>query len=141
MRILLVIILTLETLFVCSQQIDLKDRMVQSFLDSSKSDVIKSKRRLMFKKPDVNERVGPVKSTFAGLMFLYQNVFSEQISASCIYEISCSEYTKREIEKYGLFIGSIKGFHQLMHCTHGAIEEVPPYMKSSYSEKIKNSVE
>lgn len=75
------------------------------------------------------------------LLFIYQNVFSEQISAQCTYQISCSEYTKRCIEKHGILIGSIQGFHQFMHCTPNAHEEVPEYMKSNLSSKIQNHVD
>lgn len=141
MRILLLILFLLSAYLVESQEIDVKSQLIETFKNSSERPIPSAKRRLMFKQSDSLERVGVLKVSFAGLMYLYQNIISEQISASCMYEISCSEYTKQQIERNGIFLGSIKGFNQLMHCTHGAIEEVPHYMRSNYSDKIKNSIE
>lgn len=88
-----------------------------------------------------SEKNGAGKVFLGSLLFIYQNVFSEQISAQCTYQISCSEYTKRCIEKHGIWIGSIQGFHQFMHCTPNAHEEAPEYMKSNLSSKIQNHVD
>lgn len=141
MRLLVLYFVLLNVMPSHSQEIDLKSQLSESFLNATAPELTNQKRSLMFSKQKEGERIGVVKSGFSGLMYIYQNIFSEQISAACMYEISCSEYTKRQIEKNGLIIGAIKGFHQLMHCTHGAIEEVPPFMKSNYSAKIKNSVD
>lgn len=141
MRHLLFILLISNGFDFNAQYRDLKSELIESFVASNLSDQQVKKRRLMFGVQGAEQKKNFINSGFAGLMFIYQNVFSEQISASCMYQTSCSEYTKLQIEKNGLIIGSLKGFHQLMHCTHGAIEEVPPYMKANYSSKILNSVE
>jgi putative component of membrane protein insertase Oxa1/YidC/SpoIIIJ protein YidD len=44
-----------------------------------------------------------------GMIYFYQNVISEQIQAGCSYEISCSQYLKLRIEKYGFVIGTFAG--------------------------------
>jgi hypothetical protein len=44
-----------------------------------------------------------------GMIYFYQNVISEQIQAGCSYEISCSQYLKLCIEKYGFVIGTFAG--------------------------------
>lgn len=141
MRSIVLLFVLFHTSVLFSQKNDLSTQLIETFLQTSSEQQTNQKRSLMFSKTQRKEKVGVVKTGFAGLMYLYQNIFSEQISAACMYEISCSEYTKRQIEDKGLILGSIKGFHQLMHCTHGAIEEVPPFMKSNYSAKIKNSVD
>ncbi|MBI1838189.1 MAG: membrane protein insertion efficiency factor YidD [Flavobacteriia bacterium] len=78
-----------------------------------------------------NNRLNPINFLAIGLMFFYQNVISEQISANCMYEISCSEYTKRNIQKYGLVKGTLIGLHQLSCCTS--------YIQSQYCEHRINS--
>ena len=138
MRLLLYFLLILGSFYSKAQEESVNSKVTKAYLNTTSEELQKTKRSLMYS--DNSRKIGPIKMAFSGLMFLYQNVISEQISASCTYEISCSQYTKLCIERYGLFIGSIKGFHQLMHCTTNAIEEVPDYMKSNHSVKIKNSV-
>lgn len=138
MRLLLYFLLILGSFYSKAQDGSLNAKVSKAYFNTTSEELENSKRSTMYS--ENSRKIGPIKKAFSGLMFLYQNVISEQISASCTYEISCSQYTKLCIERYGLFIGSIKGFHQLMHCTTGAIEEVPDYMKSNHSVKIKNSV-
>jgi putative component of membrane protein insertase Oxa1/YidC/SpoIIIJ protein YidD len=70
-------------------------------------------------------------------MYLYQNVISEQIQADCLYEISCSQFTKKMIEKRGLILGTFIGFHQLNNCQGNALLDYPNY-KISENDKILN---
>lgn len=35
---------------------------------------------------------------------------------ACIYEVTCSEYTKQQIMKYGLLKGSLKGVRRIISC-------------------------
>lgn len=65
------------------------------------------KRKILF---------NPLNYLGAGFLFVYQNVFSEQIQASCVYQTSCSEYTKLSVARYGIFIGTLRGFNQLSEC-------------------------
>lgn len=122
-----------------SQEQSLTLEITKAFEQQTSPEVQNRTRRMMFQSGE-NNIGNPIQVVFGGLMFLYQNVFSDQISAHCMYEISCSEYTKLNIEKNGLIRGSILGFHQLMHCTPSTTNEVPPYMYTPYSTKIANDV-
>lgn len=51
-----------------------------------------------------------------GMIYFYQNIISEQIQASCSYEITCSQYLKLCIEKYGFVIGTFAGINQFGKC-------------------------
>lgn len=135
-----VVLFTLNGAF--SQTPNQQQHLVQAYLQKNGAELPNTHRRSMYRlEGNDSVRKNPVNVFFSGLMYVYQNVFSEQISASCMYQISCSEYTKLCIEENGLLLGSVQGFHQLMHCTPGATEEVPPYMYSVYSLKILNHVE
>ena len=79
----------------------------------------------------------PIYFLSARLMYLYQNVISEQIQAECLYEISCSQFTKKMIEKKGLILGTFIGFHQLNNCQGNAILDYPNH-KISENDKILN---
>lgn len=87
-----------------------------------------------------NARLNPLNYLCASILFVYQNVFSEQIQADCTFEISCSEYTKLSIQKNGLFIGTLKGFNQLSECSPSAIYEHPPVYLNQ-NQKIINHLE
>ena len=82
----------------------------------------------------------PLLFTAASLLFIYQNVISEQISAGCIYETSCSEYMKKNIEKNGLLLGVLLGIHQLS-CCQKSIEEQMPAHRISVTGKIINPID
>ena len=82
----------------------------------------------------------PLNYIGAGMLYVYQNIFSEQIQASCAYQISCSEYTTLSIQKYGFFIGTLKGFNQLSECSPTAQYEHPP-LYTNNEGKIINAFE
>jgi putative component of membrane protein insertase Oxa1/YidC/SpoIIIJ protein YidD len=61
-------------------------------------------------------RYNPVTLTFSGLMFVYQNVLSSQIYAGCLYDPSCSEFSKKAIREYGLIKGVFLSADRLNRC-------------------------
>ena len=85
-------------------------------------------------------KINPINYVGAGLLFFYQGVLSEQIQANCTYEISCSNYTKLCIEKYGFIKGSLQGLHQLSNCSASSLDDYPRF-KISGNLKIKNQFE
>lgn len=57
----------------------------------------------------------------------YQKNISPVLSSrgiNCKYYPTCSEYTKQAIEKYGCFIGIIKGLVRILKCN--------PFSKGGY---------
>lgn len=100
------------------------------------------KKRILLnvKESKLGTRLNPLTYLAAGSLFIYQNVISEQISANCNYEISCSEYTKRCIGKYGLIKGTFLGLHQLTCCTPNINKDYCDY-KISSNGKIINTIE
>jgi putative component of membrane protein insertase Oxa1/YidC/SpoIIIJ protein YidD len=82
------------------------------------------KRKLLsFKKKRV--KYNPLNYVGAGLLYVYQNIISEQLQTECAYVTSCSQYTKLSIQEYGFILGSLKGFNQLSECHPSAIYEHP----------------
>lgn len=74
-------------------------------------------RAVLKSKDSFFSKINPLRYTASGLLFVYQNVFSEQISSNCVYHISCSEMTKKSIESQGLVKGTFIGLHQLTNCS------------------------
>lgn len=101
--------------------------------------VMKSPKRkiLNLKNSSFTTKINPLTYLSVGLIFVYQNIFSEQIAAKCSYEISCSEFTKKAIEKHGLILGAFIGFHQLSNCIPKIAQEYPEYLISD-DELINN---
>lgn len=75
-----------------------------------------------------------------GLLFFYQIVFSEQIQASCSYQMSCSENMKHQIKHKGLLKGILSGVNQLGNCTNNAKNDYPSY-KITDDGKINNTID
>jgi len=73
------------------------------------------------------------------LLFFYQRVVSEQIQSDCMYEISCSNYTKLSIEKFG-FAGFLLGINQWNNCFPNVIYDEPNYKRSD-NLKVINEIE
>ena len=114
--------------------------VVENTFADYKLDKPHTPKPISLRKKSFIAKLNPFHYGSAGLMFFYQSVLSEQIQANCNYEISCSNYTKRCIERFGLVKGILLGFDQLTNCTVGALYDFPAY-KISSRLKIINALE
>jgi putative component of membrane protein insertase Oxa1/YidC/SpoIIIJ protein YidD len=89
---------------------------------------------------NVDNKFNPFIYVASGLLFVYQNILSEQISADCTYETSCSEYTKKCVAKHGFIKGSILGVHQLSCCSETVKQDLPEH-RINKKGKIINEVD
>jgi putative component of membrane protein insertase Oxa1/YidC/SpoIIIJ protein YidD len=66
-----------------------------------------------------------MKYFFLYLIRIYQKnkVSSSFLKIECVFEPSCSEYTKQAIIKYGLFNGIKLGFNRVKRCNSNFIIE------------------
>lgn len=55
------------------------------------------------KKTKFIQAINPLYWVYKGGIGFYQGAISSQLSTSCIYEISCSRFSKRLFNEYGLF--------------------------------------
>lgn len=78
------------------------------------------------KSPKFIQIINPFYWISAGLLTTYQQVISPQISASCVYETSCSRFSRIAIKKYGIIKGIALTADRLSRCTHNAVEETSP---------------
>ncbi|MGI8824120.1 MAG: membrane protein insertion efficiency factor YidD [Chloroflexota bacterium] len=51
-----------------------------------------------------------------GIIVLYQRTFSPLLGNACRFEPSCSEYTRRAVEKYGTGRGMWLGTRRIFRC-------------------------
>jgi len=69
-------------------------------------------------------KVNPVTNTLKGAMLLYQNVISPQLSKSCAYHTTCSNFSKQAITKFGIIKGVFLTADRLMRCNRIAVLDV-----------------
>jgi len=85
------------------------------------------------------QKINPIPYLSTGLMFTYQRYLSPQLQATCMYQTSCSEYTKISVEQLGLFQGVMLGFYQFQSCFSRVNYDYPEY-KIDHDHKIVNQV-
>ncbi len=86
-------------------------------------------------------RYNPVSLAFTGLMYVYQRFVSPQTPSKCIYETSCSHFSKILIAEYGLIRGIVFTADRLMRCNRVAATDVNPSRINEQSGKVIETVE
>ena len=87
----------------------------------------KRKVTYLFKdKKNVLLKYNPVSLAFGGLLYLYQKGISPQVSVNCPYEISCSNFSKKCIQHYGLIKGLALTADRLTRCTQFTLIDLKP---------------
>jgi len=61
-------------------------------------------------------KYNPVSLSLGGLLFVYQNTISYQFSADCLYNPSCSQFSKLALRKYGFIKGCFLSADRLTRC-------------------------
>jgi putative component of membrane protein insertase Oxa1/YidC/SpoIIIJ protein YidD len=86
-------------------------------------------------------KYNPVTLIFDGSMFVYQKTISQQIAAECEYTPSCSEFSKKLIQRFGLIKGIFLSADRLMRCNGHASDENYPYRLTTSNGKVTDSTE
>lgn len=139
-KLIIVLVMILSQYTLKSQPLD---TVSQKILDSNfKQFTIPKKQKKTFLEPNSSllTKLNPITYISGGLLFLYQNVASEQIQANCQYHVSCSENMKVSIKRKGLFLGVLKGLNQLGNCASGITKDYPDY-KITEDGKVNNVIE
>jgi len=90
---------------------------------------------------DGKKLYNPFTLALAGLMYTYQSIISPQISASCMYNPSCSAFSKQLISRYGLFQGSILTADRLMRCNKLAAYDLRTSQISKSHRKVHETAD
>ncbi|MES2679628.1 MAG: membrane protein insertion efficiency factor YidD [Bacteroidota bacterium] len=119
--------------------VDLSAQVTKASFQQHRDHTEGKRKLLTFKKKSAY--FNPLNYVGAGLLFVYQNIFSEQIQANCNYQISCSQFTKLSIEQNGFVRGVLGGFNQWTECFAGALYEHPPAFRSGDNKIINYTTE
>jgi len=98
----------------------------------------KRKVNFMFVGKNPIVRYNPVSLTFGGLMYFYQRAISPQFSSKCGYEISCSNFSRKCIQEYGLLKGIALTADRLTRCTPFAAIDLNPIYLNKEMKMIDN---
>jgi len=75
------------------------------------------KRVYVFKnQPNKFLKYNPLSLAYGGSLYFYQNVISQHLSADCLYDPSCSDFSKQVVKEYGLIKGGLLSFDRLSRC-------------------------
>ncbi len=66
----------------------------------------------------------PVSLLYGSSLYVYQNFFSQHLSASCLYEPSCSDFSKNAVKQFGLVKGTLLSFDRLSRCNRIAATDL-----------------
>jgi uncharacterized protein len=80
---------------------------------------------LKFKHKNFISRYNPLSLSATAMMFFYQHVVSPQFSRTCLYESTCSNFSKKAIAEFGLVKGIFLSADRLMRCNIAAMQDIP----------------
>lgn len=78
------------------------------------------------KKKSALAQYNPISLTLKGAMALYQQVLSPQLSRSCPYEITCSNFSKHAIREFGVVKGIFLSADRVLRCNRIGLLDVHP---------------
>ncbi|MCX8491870.1 MAG: membrane protein insertion efficiency factor YidD, partial [Cyclobacteriaceae bacterium] len=68
------------------------------------------------KKKKNNFNLNPIYLIYQGSMGLYQKHISAQIGANCIYEITCSQFSRQLVKEFGVTKGFFLSLDRVGRC-------------------------
>ncbi|HTA84326.1 MAG TPA: membrane protein insertion efficiency factor YidD [Bacteroidia bacterium] len=87
-------------------------------------------------RPAIQVSYNPVKILLFTPLFLYQKFISEQISAICEFEPSCSGFAVQSIKQLGIVKGLFMAADRLTRCNGEAQPETQFYLIDHHSGKV-----
>jgi putative component of membrane protein insertase Oxa1/YidC/SpoIIIJ protein YidD len=98
-------------------------KLIASHYSKSKVPIIR--KSVFFKTKHKWVAYNPINLAFKGSLFFYQNVISQQISAQCLYDVSCSDFSKQSIQKFGLLKGVFLSADRILRCNRISALDIP----------------
>jgi len=85
-----------------------------------------------------NLSYNPFKFVGNSLLWVYQNIFSEQIMSDCGFEPSCSAFAKQALKERGFLLGIFLAADRLTRCNGSAQIESEPYLVNKKTGKLRD---
>lgn len=75
--------------------------------------------------PKSFKTLNPVSLMYGGLLYVYQNSISQHFSADCLYNPSCSNFSKQAVSQFGIIKGGLLSVDRLTRCTRISATDIP----------------
>lgn len=135
------LLLSFLPLFTFAQAIDLSADLLLIESASQKQLPHTEKRPYIFKgQPKTWKNSNPVSLVYGGTLYVYQNVISQHFSADCLYDPSCSDFSKQAVKEYGLLKGGLLSFDRLSRCNRIAATGLDPGLINKDSHRFGDSI-
>lgn len=83
-----------------------------------------SSRVVQYRRQSWLAQYNPVSLALKGAMLGYQRLMSQQLARSCPYQITCSNFSKQAIERYGVVKGVFLSADRIMRCNRIGLLDV-----------------
>lgn len=83
----------------------------------------------------------PISLAFSGMMYVYQRYLSPQLPSACLYEHSCSNFSKSLIAEYGMVKGIFTTADRLMRCNRIAAIDIRPLSIGASTGRVMESTD
>ena len=108
-----------------AQKIDLKADILLADSVARQMAPVKEQRAFFNKnQPKTFKNSNPISLIYGGSLYVYQNYFSQHLSASCLYNPSCSDFSKQAFKEFGLIQGTLLTFDRLNRCNRIAATDL-----------------
>lgn len=87
------------------------------------------------------KKYNPLTLIAGSLLYTYQNLISQQLSASCLYHPSCSSFGKEAIEKYGFIKGFFLAADRVNRCNRISGMDIHPLRVDPHLHRASDPVE
>lgn len=136
-----ILLLLFSSLMGFSQKIDLTADLLLTDSVSKQKVHHSGKRSYIFKnQPKTFKNSNPISLVYGGSLYVYQNFVSQHFSADCLYDPSCSDFSKQVVKEYGLFKGGLLSFDRLSRCNRIAATDLDPGMINKKSHRFNDAI-
>jgi putative membrane protein insertion efficiency factor len=124
-----------------AQTIHLSDDLLLADSMSKQQVYHAEKRPYIFKNQTITfKNCNPVSLMYGGALYVYQNSISQHFSADCLYDPTCSDFSKQAVKEYGLIKGALLSFDRLSRCNRIAATDLNPGMFSKKTHRFGDSI-
>jgi len=84
------------------------------------------------------QKINPFYWAYTGLVTFYQRNISVQIAANCIYEETCSRFSRKLVNEKGILGGMVLSLDRLARCNKVTLAETSPLRFNQQGKVIEH---
>lgn len=124
-----------------SQSIQLKSDLMLIDTNSKQQVHHHQKRSYIYKnQAKTFKNSNPASLLYGGSLYMYQNLISQHFSANCLYDPSCSDFSKQAVKRFGLVKGSLLTIDRLNRCNRIAATGLDPQTINEKSHRFNDPI-